>query len=131
MVVLAVGLVGLAGLQVTGLRNNHQAYLLSQATVLADDIVEAMRNNRLASYATDIGEQAPTVTGGCVATVCGRAKLAAYQLHRWKARLSSALPAGDGAVVQNATGEMVTVTVQWDDSRGAQDPVSYATSTQL
>src|SRR5664280_455779 len=45
MLVLAVGLLGLAGLQATSLRNNQSAYNRSQATQLAYDLADRMRNN--------------------------------------------------------------------------------------
>ncbi len=40
IVVLAIGLLGLAGLQAVGLRGNHGAYLKTQATLAAQDIIE-------------------------------------------------------------------------------------------
>ena len=45
MLVLAVGLLGLAGLQATSLKNNQSAYNRSQATQLAYDIADRMRSN--------------------------------------------------------------------------------------
>ena len=45
MLVLAVGLLGLAGLQATSLRNNQSAYNRSQATQLAYDLADRMRAN--------------------------------------------------------------------------------------
>jgi len=49
MLVLAIGLLGLAGLQVVGLRNNQSAYLRAQATQLAYDMADRMRTNILES----------------------------------------------------------------------------------
>src|SRR3569623_1233592 len=40
VVVLSIGLLGIAGLQATGQRNNHSAYLRSQATALAYDMID-------------------------------------------------------------------------------------------
>ena len=45
MIVLAVGLLGLAGLQATSLRNNQSAYNRIKATQLAYDIADRMRAN--------------------------------------------------------------------------------------
>ena len=54
MLVLAIGLLGLAALQTQGVRFNHDAYVRSNATALAYDIVDKMRINRAnaASYTT-------------------------------------------------------------------------------
>lgn len=45
MVILAVGVLGLAALQTTGLQYTHDSYIRSQATVIVYDLVERMRNN--------------------------------------------------------------------------------------
>ena len=45
MIVLAVGLLGLAGLQATSLRNNQSAYNRIKATQLAYEIADRMRAN--------------------------------------------------------------------------------------
>ena len=49
VVVLSGGLLGLAGLQLTGLKSNHSAYLRSQATILTLDIADRMRANRISA----------------------------------------------------------------------------------
>ena len=46
LLVLAIGLLGLAALQAQGLRFNHDAYVRTQATHIAYDIVDRMRANR-------------------------------------------------------------------------------------
>ena len=45
MLVLSIGLIGIAGLQMAGLRSNQNAFLRSQATILASDIIDRMRVN--------------------------------------------------------------------------------------
>ncbi len=46
VLVLSIGLLGIAGLQVTGLRFNHSAYARTQATLLAYELADRMRANR-------------------------------------------------------------------------------------
>ncbi len=53
VVILSVGLLGLAGMQARGMRNSHDAYLRSQAAILAYDIADRMRANRDAALAGD------------------------------------------------------------------------------
>ncbi|MEJ2142634.1 MAG: type IV pilus modification protein PilV, partial [Gammaproteobacteria bacterium] len=43
MVIFSIGLIGLAGLQSASLGYNHSAYLRSQATYLAYNILDKMR----------------------------------------------------------------------------------------
>lgn len=109
LLVTSVGLLGLAALQAVSLKQNHGAYLRSQATQLAHDMAERLRGNRQqalgGAYDVDFGE-----TGG--------AGLAATDLTEWQARIDALLPAGDGAVSVHAASGRATIQVRWDDSRG-------------
>jgi len=109
--ILGVGLLGLAGLQVTSLKSNHSAQLRTEAIIHIYDIVERMRINKAVAqtggYDIDLGDAAPA-TSSIVDT--DRAA--------WKAALSSALPNGDGAIATDGN-DITTITIQWDDSRGA------------
>jgi type IV pilus assembly protein PilV len=105
-VVLSIGLLGLAGLQASGLRAGQSSIHRSQAAQLAYDIVERIRVNvpDAAGYALALDEE-PEGTS-----------VAARDLQDWRLRLRS-LPSGTGSVVVDGT--QVAVIVQWDDSRGA------------
>ncbi len=122
VVVLSLGLLGLAGLQVTGLRNNQSASFRSTATVLAYDITDAMRANRTdardGKYEIAMADAKPTGS-------------AIYQqdLNNWLSELALRLPAGDGSVT--VASDMVTVTVQWDDTRGASAAQQFVMVSQL
>ena len=115
LLVLSIGLVGLAALQLNSLRFNHSAFLRTQSTVLAYDIIDSMRVNR--DKARDGVYNVST--GSC--TTCSTNALANTDLVRWKASLAVSLPAGDGSVsTLLATGatRVVQVTVQWAENRG-------------
>ena len=135
VMLLAVGLLGLAGLQAASLRNNNSAYLRSQATMLTYDIIDSMRTNRsaaqTANYDIAIGTPASASPPDCMAIVCTEAEMATAEIADWKQSLGSLLPSGDGAVAR--AGNVVTVTVQWVDGRGAVDavPKQFAMSTEL
>ena len=66
VLVLSVGLLGLAGLQATGLKTNHSAYMRSQAVSYGYDILDRMRANRLSAlsgtYNIAMGAGAPAGT---------------------------------------------------------------------
>lgn len=121
MLVIAVGLMGHAGLLTTTFRHNQSAYLRSEATILAHEVVECMRANRavamLGSYNIAVGS---IPSGGSVA---------GGDLTYWKANLSSSLPAGDGSVTVDLQGN-VTIVVQWDDNRDGV-PLGLTTQTTL
>lgn len=116
VLVLAIGLLGLAGLMASSIRNNQSAYQRTQATWLAYDIVDRMRVNRPAAlannYNTALGSPA-----ACAANPALAGSVAAQDLTGWKTLVACALPAGDGSVAV-AANRTVTVTVRWNDSRG-------------
>jgi type IV pilus assembly protein PilV len=112
MLILSIGLLGLAGLMASSLRNNHSAYYRSQATWLAYDVIDRMRTNRpnAVAYVVDMG------------AASADAAMAGIDITDWKATIANTLPAGDGSVAVAVAGEArtVTVTIQWDDERGTQ-----------
>ncbi|OYW15342.1 MAG: type IV pilus modification protein PilV [Hydrogenophilales bacterium 12-64-6] len=117
VLVLAIGLLGLAGLMTASVRNNQSAYQRTQATWLAYDIVDRMRVDRAAALASNYNTAlgSPAI---CAATpVLAGATMAANELTDWKNQVACALPAGDGAIAVQAN-RSVTITVQWNDSRG-------------
>ncbi len=120
MLILSVGLLGLAGLQATGLKTNHSAYMRSQAVAYGYDIIDRMRANRLnalsGNYNIAIGAGAPSGTS-----------IAQTDLREWKNLIAGQLPAGDASA--NVNGGTVTVVVQWDDSR-AQGGTAETTTVQ-
>jgi type IV pilus assembly protein PilV len=135
LVVLCMGLLGVAAMQLSSLRSNHGSAMRSQATFLAYDIIDRMRANRAqalaGAYAIDLGD-APA--GGTVA---------GDDLVAWKQNIARTLPAvvdnngdaqvADGSVVQ--VGDVFTVTIRWNDfdDTGAtpRTPVEFTMDTQL
>ncbi len=128
IMVLSLGLLGLAGLQATSLQANHSAYLRTQASVLSYDIIDAMRANREAARA---GQYNVTLAAASPAG----ATIPAQDIRTWRANIATALPNGQGAiatVVGADAGVTLTITVQWDDSRaGGSTTQQMITNSQL
>jgi len=133
VIILAIGLLGLAGLQLGGLRYSFSAYQRSQATIMANDIVDRMRANRnvatAGGYDIDIGDDPNDVDCTGVGANCSAASLANADLFEWKQSLADTLPAGDGAIANN--GGTFTITIQWDDTRGEEAAKTLAVDTVL
>ena len=121
VVIFSIGLLGLAGLQATGIKLNHSSLLRSQATLLAYDIADRMRANRgnMANYTIDL-DDAP------FGTPVGQAQ---EDLNGWLANLGQLLPLGDGSVAFNSN--RTTVIVQWDDTRGVGAPQTLTLVTDI
>lgn len=158
LLVLSIGLLGLAGLQAYGLRNNTSAYHRSQATILAYNILDKMQVNRATArsgnYSTAIGT-APAAIQNCVGLVnCAAPLMATFDLNQWKCSLGNwnangtctnmgitgLLPQGDGSIVVAAGGAptapaAVTITITWmDEVEKATDtvkPRSIIISSQI
>jgi type IV pilus assembly protein PilV len=123
VVVLSIGLLGLAGLQLRTLRNNESSFERGMAVVETHSIVEAMRADRTNAMNNkfNIAISANSPTGATFADVAVAA---------WRANLTASLGAGaTGAVACNGTD--CTITVQWDDSRGTGGSSSLQVVTQV
>lgn len=106
LVVLSVGLLGIAALQMASLSNNRGAHLRSQASVLAYDIADRMRANRTAALGNAYLVAFSAIPVG--------ATLSALDLQQWKTTLTAMLPGGDGRIERD--GDMFVISVQWTDS---------------
>lgn len=109
VVLISVGLLGVAALQVTSLRGNQESYARSQASVLAANILDRMRANqigfRAGNYTTDFNG---TGTEGT---------LAEDDLTWWQTAIDQALPGGAANTAGRiqVNGNIVTVTVRWSE----------------
>lgn len=123
LLALSIGLLGVAALQLSGLRNNLSAAWRSQATYLSYDIIDRMRANRdrRLDYVIDMG---PAPAAG--------ASVASKDLAAWKTNLAAALPGGDAKIEVNGTDNtIVTVTIEWNDQRGAGPKLQFETVTRI
>lgn len=131
LVVLSVGLLGMASLMSTTLKSNDSAYMRTQATVEAYNIIDRMRANSsgvtagvytIAMPAAAATSAPDTCTG--VAVSCSNVQLASYDIGQWESDLGSRLPDGRGSItttpIANGTGTDVVVRVLWNDSRASR-----------
>ena len=124
VVILAIGLLGLAGLQASSIKYNSTAYQRSQATNLAYDIADRMRANvaaaRNGDYDVALNFSAP-----------GGSTLAVTDLKQWRQALINTLPSGTGSIVRPNSASrpgLFAITIQWDDDR---DATTQAQSFQM
>jgi type IV pilus assembly protein PilV len=132
MVVLSVGMLGIAAMYVEGLRAGRTSVYRQAAVELASDLADRIRANPTAgaAYAGAAG------LNGCVngAGDCTPAQLAADDLSWWQSNVDVLLPAGDSdvdvAVVAGAGVNNYTITLTWSEP-GADEPSRYALAVQL
>jgi len=111
ILVLSIGLLGVAALQGVGLRANSSANHRSQAAWYAAQIVEEARARR-----SDVVNQNAGIIGAVAAFGCNLNATTA--IDQWRSRIACALPSGAGGVQYSNYTQRLVVTVQWDDSRG-------------
>ena len=141
MVVISLGLLGLAGLQALSLRNNQVAHYRSIASQQAYDMGDRIRANlagvRLGQY-DNLAASIPA-DPNCFTTGCGRpqttspanSQMAQTDQFQWNTLNSRVLPAGAGSVrciegpaatcaINNAnTNRIFEITVSWTERTAA------------
>jgi type IV pilus assembly protein PilV len=110
LLIISIGLLGVAGLQAYSLKNNASAYNRSQANALIYDIIDAMRSNRQEALAGKYVLAVGASPGG--------SGQALDDLTDWVWRVGKVLPSGTAAVTCSSGAEVVcSVTLWWDDAR--------------
>lgn len=109
VVLVSIGLLGLAGLQLTSVQNSNSSSERFVATTLAQDILERMRANRNRAigpgrvYNLALGAE-PAVGG-----------VEGADLDAWIDSIAAALPSGQGGVEVDDD-SVATVTLAWTDA---------------
>lgn len=117
LVVFSLGILGMAGLMNTALKNTQLALLRSQAAQAAYDLIDRIRANaaNADSYALSLGQAAESITAG------GQAE---NDLKEWLYRIERTLPSGDATV--QVVGQTIRVDLYWSEQafREAGDPLA-------
>jgi type IV pilus assembly protein PilV len=132
VVVVSIGLLGMAALQGVSIQTNQSASLRSKAVLLSSEIIESIRANANRvqyvdvavppappSMVTQFVDQRPDYEreyeDAAPSTLTTQAQ---RDLAGWLERVGEALPQGDGRVEVN--GASVTVGIRWNDQRFAE-----------
>lgn len=118
VLIMGIGLLGIAALQTTALRNGQSSLERSQAVIQSYTIVDAMRANREAALAGAYN------TGGykCSGLVGGT--LAGNDLQAWLVSLKGSMGlAADTTTCGSVTCDagLCEIGVRWDDSRATEN----------
>lgn len=138
IVVLSIGLLGLAGLQAVGLRNNNSAYMRTIATQQVHDMTDRMRTN-LPGVITNTYDAIAGIPAdpACIAAAagCSIANLAVYDAFAWNTMNQNLLPLGTGTVTRVVGGptgvDRFTISVAWDDNRTGAATTTFAITIDL
>lgn len=110
VLVLGIGLLGVAALQTSGVRNVQSAHERTVATLVAHSLSENMRAN-IAAQRLGIARAQGDYLGDCEG--------GGSQHQLWARHLKQRL--GEGAcLLAVVDGDLLLINVRWDDSRGVQ-----------
>lgn len=120
LIVLSIGMLGIAALYLESLRASRSALYRTQAVTLAADMADRIRANRTPANAYDCGDPCDSAAGGNV--------IAVADLTDWLAAVSTQLPEGTGEITFAAAAanapNIYTVAVSWTEI-GYADPLTY------
>ena len=127
VLILAGGMLGTAALQSRSLAYNNQAYLNTQANMMAYDMLDRMIANSAYSidgpgYSASLGNMPAAYSTTCETGSCTPDELALYDIEQWKFLINEQLPNADGTIQKADTpeGRNYTISIFFDDSRGQQ-----------
>lgn len=132
MVVIAVGLLGSAGLVLAGIKTSQGAMFRTLAVNLAYDMADRMEANKnaavLGNYAIAEGASVQAARD-CASAACSEGELASYDLAQWREGIVALLPGGTGQIslasAPGANPATYTIVVGWNDRRSR---TRYATT---
>ena len=122
VLLLSTALLSLAVMQKRSLQFNHEAYLRSQANILAYDIIDRARANidNISGYNIIFTSDAPTGSSQ-----------SDTDLREWLTNISVTLPNGDGQIVCNATSHFCSVVMRWTEQENDGNPTAFVYETVL
>ena len=137
VLILALGLLGMAGLQANALKTNQSSYARGQAVMLSYYILDAMRADR--ASAISLAYNTGAVSGDVIAPICSPLAITGATLsdntrRDWIQSLRTSLGNEDttcGAINCDVTG-VCTIQITWDDSRaGGLGTQRFSTTSRL
>jgi len=128
LVVVGIGLLATARMQLLAIQNTQGGYMRAQASNIGYDIVDRMRGNTPAVTNGDYDLAAGDATPGQIACKgagadCSTAEMAQFDLYWWRETVDEFLPSGTGAIATVDDGVITTVTISltWIDPYSAAD----------
>lgn len=140
--ILSIGMLGIAGMQLQGLKSGGLAMQQMAVVMKTQEIIERMRSNtitymrgkdanivsdmaavQLALYNSGVGVDKACING----TFCTNAEMVAFDLFQWETDLKDVLPGTVNPSI-SVVGRTLTVAIDWQD-KGTD--YNYTVSSQL
>lgn len=123
VLVLSIGLLGMAALQAATLRNNQSANYRTQASNLAYELIDTARSyqardtRNVRTLVSDLGSWTPVCAANTAPLSCTTGNALTCDYRRWANRVCRGLPNGRGRATFDATDNELIVELCWSDDR--------------
>jgi type IV pilus assembly protein PilV len=125
LVIMSVGMLGIAGLYVEGMKAGRTSTFRHHAVTLAGDVADRIRANRQGA----VDYEGPGGNNDCVLgnVDCNASQMAANDIWLWKEQAGAMLPNGDVAITfdDTVTPNTYRIVVSWDEA-GETTPPTYS-----
>lgn len=127
MVILSVGMLGIAGLYVTSMQAGRTSILRHNAVTLAGDVADRIRANPRAAASYALADPGTPSACFAAATNCNRDEMAANDIYLWNQQARDSMPNGNVSVVFNngVAPPTYQITISWTEPGESPDP-SYS-----
>lgn len=122
LVIMSVGMLGIAGLYVQTMQAGRTSMLRHHAVTLAGDVADRIRANPRAG----IAYQGDGLDSSCVSGVidCDEVEMAGHDILLWNQQAVDTLPDGDVEIIFDDTGvpPLYTINVTWSEPGSTTQP---------
>jgi len=121
LVIIAVAMLGTAGLQLNALRLNKGSQFRTQAIFMASDMAERMEANKAAAvagnYALALTSASSVAATDCSLAACDATTLATWDNSQWGQSVAELLPQASWSITQTTAGNPSTysIVINWID----------------
>ena len=128
ILVFAVGLLGVASLQTTGIRMVRDGGQIGQASMLASSMADRMRSNAAGDTYIDVSAD----DDDCKTDVDVDCTLEQEEIFEWNEEIANFLPAGEGIVTTDSGAYVISITWQEsEDSNQVDNTRTYSLAVQI
>lgn len=127
LVVTAIGLFGILGLQMHTLADTQGSVRRAQAIHLIEDLAERLQSNPDALGNLAAFTEEPNSAPGCASGPCAPVDLASYSVKQWRDSVAQSLPGGQAQVfIPEGGSRQLGVLIGWRESKysGGGEPDS-------
>jgi type IV pilus assembly protein PilV len=122
LVIMSVGMLGIAGLYVQSMQAGRTSTLRHHAVTLAGDVADRIRANPRAA----IAYQGVGLDGNCVSGVadCDEVSMAGHDILLWDQQAVDTLPDGDVEIIFDDSGvpPIYTINITWSEPGAVMQP---------